>query len=146
MKLAIASALLIVLVSSSALQAAAPRLLIIYGNSLREPVLLQDWGEIFKMFTSTPAETGLSLKDRPFLEIAMFWGPEWSDYVNKGKPLDKIRPQDANQQGRFYPAFGDSPALISFGPTVKRIALESLQFLDRSGVLTRLALSTNRSR
>jgi len=99
---------------------------------------LSDWGEIFKMFTSTTAETNVNLNDRPFFELALFWGPEWSAYVDSGKFLDKLRPEDANQKGRFYPAFGDKPAVISAGPTVKQVPAESLRLLERYGIHTRL--------
>jgi hypothetical protein len=138
MKLAVTSALLICLLCSSALEAAAPRLLIVYGKPLQKPVLLDDAREIFKMFTSTPTETGVNLNDRPFLELGMFWGPQWNDYINDGNPPDKLQPEDANQHGRLYPAFGDSPAFISFGSTGKPIPAESLKFLEHSGIPARL--------
>jgi hypothetical protein len=138
MKLAVTVLIVLMLAVVSPLEAAAPRLLMVYGAHLQKPVLLSDWGEIFKMFTSTAAETNVNLADRPFYELALFWGPEWNVYVNDGKPLDKLRPEDANQKGRFYPAFRDKPAVISAGPTVKQVPAESLRFLERSGIRTRV--------
>jgi hypothetical protein len=137
MKIAV-TVLFVVLLCVVSLEAAAPRFLMIYGRPLQKPVLLSDWGEIFKVFTSTPAETKVNLNDRPFFELALFWGPAWNAYVRDGKPLDKLRPEDANQKGRFYPAFGDKPAVISAGPTVKQVPAESLRFLERHGIRTRL--------
>jgi hypothetical protein len=89
------------------------------------------------MFTSTPAETNGNLNDRPFFELALFWGPGWNAYVNDGESLDKLSSEDG-QKGRLYPAFGGNPAVISFGLTVKQIPQESLRFLERYGVPTRL--------
>jgi hypothetical protein len=143
MKMAVTVSL-IALLSVAPLEAAAPRLMIVYGVPLQKPVLLSDWGEIFKMFTSTPYETGLNLDGRPFFEVALFWGPEWNDYVNEGKPLDKLRPEDGNQKSRLYPAFGDKPAVIGAAPMVKRIPAESLRFLERSGVPVRLTVPDGR--
>jgi hypothetical protein len=53
MKLAV-TVLLVALLCAIPLKAAVPRLLMVYGEPLQKPVLLSDWGEIFKMFTSTP--------------------------------------------------------------------------------------------
>jgi len=136
---------LVALLSFTSLEAAAPRLLMVYGGPLQNGVLLRDWGEIFKMFTSAPSETNVNLNDRPFFELALFWGREWNDYVNDGKPLDKLRPEDANQKGRFYPAFGDKPAVISAGRTVKQVPAESLRFLERYGIPTRLPVSSGQN-
>ncbi len=138
--------LLAALLCVTSLEAAAPRLLMVYGASFQKPVLLSEWGKIFKMFTSTPAETDVNLNDRPFFELALFWGPEWNAYVNDGKPLDKLRPEDANQKGRFYPAFGDNPAVISAGPMVKQIPPESVSFLEHYGIPTRLPVASGRDR
>jgi len=141
MKVAVAVSL-VALLCVTRLEAAAPRLLMVYGASLQKPVLLSDWGEIFKMFTSTPAETDVNLNDRPFFELALFWGPDWNAYVNDGKPLDMLLPEDANQKGRFYPAFGDNPAVISAGATLKRIPPESVRFLERYGIPARLLVTS----
>jgi hypothetical protein len=143
MKMAIA-VLLTALLCVTSLEAAAPRLLMIYGAYLQKPVLLSDGAEIFKIFTSTPNETDLDLKEQPFFELALFWGPVWNAYVNDGKPLHKVRPEDTDQKGRLYPAFGDKPAVITCGSMVKRIPSAGLLFLERSGVPTRLPVASGR--
>src|SRR5688572_7614803 len=86
-------------------EAAAPRLLIVHGKPLKKPVLLSDWREIFKLITTSTESAGMSsreLEGRPYLELALFWGPDWARYVDEGNPLDKLRPEDANQNGWFY--------------------------------------------
>src|SRR5262245_39344839 len=80
------------------LDAAVPRLLMIHGALLREPVLLSGWKEIHLLFyapkpqsRSIPFE---ELRNRPFFELALFWGLDWVRYVEEGKPLKKLRPED----------------------------------------------------
>jgi hypothetical protein len=143
MKMAVAVLLVAPLCVTPA-EAAAPCLLIIYGGPLQKPALLSDRGEIFKIFTSTPNEADLDLNERPFFELALFWGPVWNAYVNEGKPLDKLRPEDTDQKGRLYPAIGDKPAVITTGSMVKRIPSDGLRFLERSGLPTRLRVASSR--
>jgi hypothetical protein len=42
----------------------------------------------------------------------MFWGPRWVDYLAAGHRAAALRPQDADQQGSFYPAWRGRPAAI----------------------------------
>lgn len=84
----------------------------------------------------TPEE----LKGRPYLEVALFSGLEWVRYVDQGKPLDKLRPKQASQHGRFYPAVGDAAPIMTFkslpgpGPLTRQVKPEGIEILARHGV------------
>lgn len=139
------------LVASPAV-AAAPRFMMVYGPPLSEPVVLRDWQEnltVMVKMKRTNLDPG-ELEGRPYLKMALFWGPRWVEYVEEGRPLDALRPEQANQRARFYPATGDEPALISlgssrFGPgSIRRVDPEALAVLARRGVPVRSEASPSR--
>jgi len=37
----------------------------------------------------------------------MFWGPQWNEYLDSGKPAMALRPRQADQFGSFYPRGAD---------------------------------------
>jgi hypothetical protein len=123
-------------------EAAAPRLLIVHGKPLKKPVLLSDGREIFKLITMSTESAGITskeLKDRSYMELALFWGPDWVRYVDEGKPLDKLTPEDANQHGWFYPASAEAEAVIWInGSSINRVSEEGLKILAQHGIPTRL--------
>ena len=141
-KLTVVVLMLLAVAAVCPVEAAAPRLLIVHGKPLKKPVLLSDWGEIFKLITTSTESAGITskeLKDRPRMELAFFWGPDWVRYVDEGNRLDKLRPEDANQNGWFYPAFADAEAVIwTNGSSISRVSEEGLKILARHGIPTRL--------
>ncbi len=138
-------------------EAAAPRIMLLYGGLLSHRIILSNWTE-YGYFAVTGEEstaTPEELEKRPYIQLALFWGPEWSQFIDAGKPLSALRPEDANQHGRFYPAFGSSPAVVVLcafpeGPVclrqsvtqsflVRQSVSESfLDFLARHGVPARI--------
>jgi hypothetical protein len=44
-----------------------------------------------------------ALKDRPFMNLAIFWG----EY-----DVDELKPENASQHGRFYPPTATEPAIV----------------------------------
>jgi hypothetical protein len=97
-------------------QAAAPRLIMISGEPLAEPILLDDAEEVFALYQAFFFEgdpvARIALQGRPSLRLALFWDNAlWEPYVRDGR-LAELRPTDANQFGRFYPAVGGEPALV----------------------------------
>lgn len=125
--------------------AAAPRLMMVYGPPLPEPIVLRDWRENLTVMVNmkrTNIDPG-ELEGRPYLKMALFWGPRWAEYVEEGGSLDALRPEQANQHARFYPATGDEPALITLnssklGPgSIRRVEPEALAVLSRRGVPVR---------
>lgn len=98
--------------------AAAPRVLLVYGGGLDRPVILSDWEENLEFMTGTSDPTDVrpeELEGRPYLELALFWGPEWTRYVDEGQPLAALQPEQANQHGRFYPAYGERGPVLTLG-------------------------------
>ena len=76
-------------------EAAAPRLVMIYGKQLPKPIILADWQENMRLMAAITEQARVTpeeLKRRPYLKLAFFWGLEWVRYVDQGKPIDKLRP------------------------------------------------------
>lgn len=154
-------ALLALLVSMTRTEAVAPRLVMVYGNPLPKPIVIDANTE--KLFerqglvsidgkivdlSHTNDFAPDDMKNRPYLTLALFWGSEWVRYVQEGKPLDQLRPEDAERttptpasRGKFYPACGDRSAAISLytgispaGYTFKRLPDDALKVLEGFGV------------
>jgi hypothetical protein len=107
----------IVVASVVSLDAAAPRLILISGPLLEHPVLIEDWdatSRIMAAINDRAVAESKALVDRPFDELALFWGLECVQYVNDGRPLAALKPAQANQHARFYPAAGAATALVVF--------------------------------
>jgi hypothetical protein len=107
----------IVLASVVNLSAAAPRLILVSGALLERPVLIEDWDDNMRIMAAVNSRTvaeSESLENRPFYEFALFWGAEWVQYVNEGRPVAALKPEQATQHARFYPAVGAAPALFVF--------------------------------
>ncbi len=142
-----AAAVTLLLVASALLpvgtaSAAVPRLVLVYGPPLAAPVLLTDWTENGWVISGNEQDpsTSSQLEGRPYLEVAWFWGPQWDDYVGAGKPLQDLRPDQANGRGRFYPALGDAPAIVEgVGYPLRLVTPDGLEVLRRHGVPVRVA-------
>lgn len=137
-------ALVAVLWAAAPAQAAAPRLVMVSGALLAKPVLLSDWGEItrlYGMLFNGPAALSELRGGRPSLQLALFWDANaWEPYVRDGR-LGSLRPEQADQFGRFYPAVPDGPALVELpgvGTWPKRVSSQALAILARHGVPVRL--------
>ena len=127
---------------------AAPWIIIVHGP-LPQRVVMSDWGENHSLMLAieAPQRSDSSLvANRLYLHLAMFWGPEWATYPRTDEALARLRPEQANQHSRFYPAQGDSPALVLIGPadgraytTVGRISEAGLALLARHEIPVRLA-------
>jgi len=112
-------AVLLVLFATTA-DAAYPRLLMVYGKSLAKPIVVENALDVVKVIDHTSDGASVNgLEDRPYLELALFWGNEWNRYMDEGKPANQLRPEDVTPfdnipiRGRFYPICNDSPAQIT---------------------------------
>lgn len=131
--------------------AAAPRLMMVYGAALAKPVLISSWGANSAVMQATGDSTSVvraKLTGRPSMRVAMFWGLYWMRYMQHHKPLSAVHPADANQFGRFYPAYGAAPALFVFdsipGPytsLIRRIGALGLTTLARYGIPVRIPVT-----
>ena len=128
--------------------AAAPRIIMVTGSSLDEPVFLTDHrenGDLMLAFQrGQELEEGRivepkELQGRPYLELWLYWGDtQWEPYVSDGL-LTELRPEQANQYGRFYPAFGRRGAVMSLdAPGSRKATSKLLNILAGHGVPTRL--------
>lgn len=113
------AALLVLLAATVArpAEAAAPRLLMVYGPPLARPVLLTEWAQngtvLGALLDADQVDGALSrLAVRPYLDLALRWGTAWDAHVRAGKPLAELRPEQANQRGRLFPATAGGAALI----------------------------------
>jgi hypothetical protein len=121
-------------------EAAAPRLIIVSGEPLTDPILISDAEQVFELyqsfFQSQPVERD-ALEGRRSLRLGLFWDSTlWEPYVREGR-LDELTPERANQVGWFYPAVGDRPALVDvpgYGSWPKLANETALGILAASGV------------
>ena len=126
--------------------AAAPWFVIFQGNLLQKRIVLTDWHENQRLMLSVAEAVNVSdreLQDRPYIEIAYFWGPDWVNYPRDEESLKKLEPQSGNQHGRFYPAYGAAEAIVTFeeasGPLQRKIHPAGLEILAKYGIPVRVA-------
>jgi hypothetical protein len=133
--------LLAVLFAAMPAHAAYPRIILISGADLEKPIVLASVDDIVNLTTAiakAPSVPPNEVEGRAYLRLSLFWGDDlWEPYVREGR-LDELRPEQANQEGRFYPAYGGQEAVIDLlvngraGP--KRASEEALATLARNGV------------
>jgi hypothetical protein len=124
--------------------AAAPRLIMVDGESLDGPVLTSDHEAIFELyqefFDGQPVARS-SLTGRRSLRLGLFWDDRlWEPYVEQGR-LEELRFEQANQVGRFYPATDGQPALVDVpghGHWPKMANGTALRILEAHGVPIRI--------
>jgi hypothetical protein len=128
--------------------AASPRIIMVTGPSLEKPIFLADQLENLDLMLAfqegREIEEGrvvdpMELRDRPYLELWLYWGnTQWEPYVSEGR-LDELRREQANQYGRFYPAFGRRDAVMSLDvPGSRKATAKLLAILARHGIPTQL--------
>jgi hypothetical protein len=149
--LATALGLVAVLFAALPAQAAYPRLILISGEELEKPVVLDRVDEIVDLTTAiatAPSVAREQVDGRAYFRLSLFWGDDlWEPYVREGR-LDELRPEQANQEGRFYPTYRGREAvidlLVSGRPGPKRAPTEALAILARNGVPTSFPAETHR--
>jgi len=126
-------------------KAAAPRLIMVSGEPLAERVLISRAADAFELygsfFRTRPVDRS-SVEGRPSFRLGLFWDNSlWEPYVREGR-LDELRPGQANQVARFYPAIGRKPALVvvpAYGTWPKSADETALRILEAQGVPVRLS-------
>jgi hypothetical protein len=99
----------------TSLHAAFPRLVMMSGAALKTPVVITDWDVTteFLRTLGTPKPIPVAqLEGRPFLQVSMFWGPQWLKFMDEGRPVTSLRHEQANEFGRLCPSVGDRPAVL----------------------------------
>ena len=84
-----------------------------YGGVLKQPLFVTGtdtsaFGDLFHPATTTVRALG----DRPYLNVALFLGPDAEPYAKGTRPLTELTPQMAWQHARFYPATSTEPAMM----------------------------------
>jgi hypothetical protein len=139
----LAAPILLALAFAVPVEAAAPRVIMVSGPGLCQPVILDDWPENLDLMESIALGGEVKPEDligRPYLEMGLFWGPEWVQYVDEGKPIDNLRMEEANQYGRFYQAldYATAAIVVQSGPMggglSGRLGSEGMEILARHGV------------
>jgi hypothetical protein len=128
------------LVGVEAASAAAPRIVIFSGAPLDHQIVVTDWHAIFAVTQATvsaPAVARRRLAARPSVRISMFWGPVWNDYLRHGGDPNALRPAQADQVGRFFPAHQGRAAVLDLpwaGRWPRRVPPAALTVLKRFGI------------
>jgi hypothetical protein len=128
--------------------AAAPRIMMVTGPGLDEPVFLTDYSENLDLMLAFQRGREIDegrvvdpkeLRRRPYLELWLFWGEnQWEPYVREGRLADLTREQ-ANQYGRFYPALGARDAVMNLDvPGSRTATAKLLAILAHHGIPTRV--------
>lgn len=128
----------IVLCVAGSVFGAAPHVIIIQGKGLSQPVILDDWNENVELlgsFADNEIVKSEELVGRPYLEISMFWGPKWLEFVRSGQSLNNLRTQDANQQGRLYLTTGNQEPAISLNDLyARKLSHQGIAILRKHGI------------
>jgi hypothetical protein len=138
--LLILAVLTAVVVVAPAAQAAAPRIVIVSGKPMAHQIAISSWTAILRIVepvASAPNVKRAQLVGRPRLRLSMFWGPRWVDYLAAGHRAAALRPQDADQQGSFYPAWHRRPAAIDLpwaGSWPRLVPAKALRTLKHYGI------------
>ena len=107
-----ATALAVFALGSHVLQAQGATALMFYGGSLPKPVIVSGAdAATFNNVTERASIPAGELENRPYLQVALFWGTR-ADPANNGARLEDLKPEMAWQHGRFYPAANGKPALL----------------------------------
>ena len=100
-----------------------PVIIMFYGEPLQQPVFLVDT-MVFHDLENPTTITAKELAGRPYLKVAMFWGPQRHPYVTGEKSIRSLTPEMASQHGWFYPATSVRPAvLLQTKPQIGRLPL-----------------------
>ena len=119
---------------------AAPWAIMIHGSLVQKPVTMSSWHENHRLMLaiSPGIRTRTStLEGRAYLDMALFWGPEWAHLAHSPEAVARLRPDQASQYGRLYPARGNAPAVVVLdAPWPNEMMLASVKgrVLEREGL------------
>jgi hypothetical protein len=99
---------------------AAPWAIIAHGPRLPRPITLADWPENQRLFLAMPGPgtptDSRAMRNRPYVELALFWGPEWEHLKGSRDAVARLRPEQANQRAWLFLADGERPAVVVLNP------------------------------
>lgn len=98
---------------------AAPEIILFYGRALPRQIAIATWqenqlilldGARRRNVDAPNHRASVTLDQRPYLEVALFWGSSWRELAHNSAALARLRPSQANQTGRYYPRHGTCAA------------------------------------
>ena len=114
--------------------AAAPHIIIVHGPSLPTPIVIANSKD--NHWLLLVREERRVEGPRPALDLALFWHPKWRSYAESPEKLRSLRPDQADQVGRLFPATAGLPMMISVGATKGVVSDSGLAVLRRYRVPT----------
>jgi len=129
--------------SSTPVRFAAPEIMLFHGRGLARPVAVATWQENHTILLEgerrvnvDPAgnRSALPLDQRPYLDIALFWGNWWRPIAQNRTALDTLRASRANQTGRYYPRHRGAAAQIVLNGVPRPLSDSALAVLRRHGI------------
>ena len=128
--------------------AAFPQFIMFYGKQWTRPILVTEPPEIENLMAPVAQRLPVTLedlRDRPYIEFALFWGLPWKQDIDRGDSLADVRPEDVDRDseweytphhGRFYPPSGPDDALVYIQKFGIGIATkDTLRVLAKHGVI-----------
>jgi len=93
-----------------------PTVLMFYGGPLKAPIVLSGAdsvavGDAFRPPRFDEARNASAMGNRPFVNVACFWGPPQNPAIN-GVAMADLKPEMASQHARFYPATKTQPPAV----------------------------------
>jgi hypothetical protein len=127
--LAAGAAVLAVALTTAPVRAQWPTVLMFYGGPLKAPVFVTGEDSVaiapaFRPYAGggIPAKSAASMEDRPFINVACFWGTAADPAANGTRNLADLTPAMAWQHARFYPASRGNPAVVFVTGLEKKVA------------------------
>lgn len=131
---------------------AAPWAIIAHGRLLQEPIIMADWHENQRLMLATPGlgmPTNLrALRDRPYVDLALFWGAAWAHLSHSPDAAAQLRPDQGNQRAWLFPATRESPAVMVYDPPAavelsqrlltRTVQADGIAMLSQHGVPVRI--------
>src|SRR3954469_26064737 len=119
---------------------AAPQVIVAGGGPLRQRVVLADWNENHRLMLATTEAAAIqieSLRQRPRIRVAMYWGLQWKGRLDLPDSVTLLAAPDGAQGVPFYPGFRGRPAVWLFGAygvtpaSARHVASEGLAILAK---------------
>ena len=91
--------------------AISPVVIMVYGAPLQHPVFITE-RRFFHDIENPTTITVNDMGERPYLKLAMFWGPQYERHVSDRNLLLQLQPEQAGQHGRLYLPSKTLPAVV----------------------------------
>jgi hypothetical protein len=137
----------VVFMASLSSLAAGPRIIMIHGDPLTRPVILDNFQENLDLLHATANDAGISSKElanRPFLEMELFAGPYWVRFAEANNLQDTLDPNSSDSRARYYPAVDGNEAIMAYEAGLpRRVDASGLVILQRHGIPLTLKAQTS---